>query len=94
MAASISYTGSNSVWGNFRVSFGVITMTDQASGAVEIPGMKTLVHALVTRGSAMGVADSYTVNINTNSGGSTVGGWLQIKSGVSANVFNVLAIGN
>ena len=91
---AISYTSKESVFGNKRISFGVVTLTNQASGAVAIPGMAKLDWACVTRGSTMGVADSFTVNINVNSAGSSVNGYLQICSAVSANVFNVLAIGN
>jgi hypothetical protein len=89
---AISFTGVDGVMGNKRYAHGTVTLTDQASGAVQIPGIAYIDAATVAPGSVWAGA-TYSVGINQGSGATTIAGMLHIASATSSDVFSVSVYG-
>lgn len=88
---SITKSGFNTVFGNKAAYIGTITLTDQASGAVQVLGYVD--NAIVSKNSMVDGEQSYTVTINYASGGTATDGYIRISSATSGDVFTVFVVG-
>lgn len=89
---SIAFVGASGVQGEKRYACGTVTLTDQASGAVEIPGISYIEGGTVGIGGAWGGA-TFAVGFNEGSGATAINGMLHIKSAASGDVFGVHIVG-
>lgn len=88
--ASIAFSGEKSTFGNKAVAIGTVTLTDQASGAVQVLGY---IDGAVINNKAQDANQTWTVAYNAASGGTSTEGYLQIKSAASGDVFSVFVWG-
>ena len=88
---SIAFSGVDGVSGERRYAAGTVTLTDQASGAVQIPGIGKILAANVSPQTWAGA--TYAVGINEGSGATSIDGQLHIKSATSGDVYAVYVVG-
>lgn len=91
MAASIAFSGDKTVFGNKAIAIGTVTLTDQASGAVQVLGK--IDNAIVSKNSLTAAENTYSVHVNEASGATSTDGYLRIGSAASGDVFTVFVWG-
>jgi len=88
---SIAFSGEKTTFGNKAVAIGTITLTDQASGAVQVLGY--IDNAMVSKNAMVDGEQTYTVYTNQASGATSIDGYLRLASATSGDVFTVFAWG-
>lgn len=88
---SIAFSGERTVFGNKAVAIGTITLTDQASGAVQVLGYVD--NAIVSKNANGDGVNTYTVSVNKASGATATDGYVRISSATSGDVFTVFVWG-
>lgn len=85
-------SGRYTVFGNTPAYIGTFTLsTTNTTASAQVPGIKRVKAFNATPVS--GATSIFSVNMNTNSGGSSVDGWIGITSALSSNIFSVLIFG-
>jgi hypothetical protein len=89
---AVSYTPTISVFGDMRVSYGILTMTSVTSGAVS-SGLDIIYGGAVTILSATSQVPGFIPAFNRGSGATALNGMLQIKTTTAGDTFNVFMFG-
>jgi len=89
---AVTFTPTISVFGNYRVSMGTITLSAVTSGAVS-SGLQRIVGGSVTPASCTTDTLRQQIKFNTGSAGTAINGMVQITTGTAGDDFYAVLFG-
>jgi len=89
---AVTATWTQSVFGDRRVAFGLVTMASVTSGAIQTP-LNVIQGGSVTIYSTTSAVPNFIPSFNRASGGTATNGYLQIATCTAGDTFNVWVFG-
>lgn len=93
MATILFSDAVDTVFGDYRVRFGTVTLSGVTSGSFDT-GLQIVKHAQFTTKSRTTTNETQLMTVNVASGGTAANGEILIQSGTAGDSWHALVIGN